>query len=129
MTQADQMAAGSFVGCLAGAPARGEYLDGLAAAGFTDASVTFTIEAAPRMCSDIIRAAVPGEPEGPEGDRGSLRRPVSRRPARGCRRHTQRATNLDLARCSLGPVCALHGVADDHPTRNGRRQFRVVGGG
>ena len=36
-----------------------EYLDGLAAAGFTDASVTFTHEAAPGMHSAIIRAVKP----------------------------------------------------------------------
>ena len=38
---------------------RAEYLDGLAAAGFTDASVTFTHEAAPGMHSAIIRAIKP----------------------------------------------------------------------
>jgi arsenite methyltransferase len=56
MTAADRAAAGSYVGCIAGALSRTEYLDGLAAAGFTDASVTFTNEAAPGMHSAIIRA-------------------------------------------------------------------------
>ena len=56
---ADRAAAGSYVGCIAGALSRTEYLDGLAAAGFTDASVTFTHEAAPGMHSAIIRAARP----------------------------------------------------------------------
>jgi hypothetical protein len=51
MTQADRMAGGSYVGCSAGSLSRGEYLDRLAAAGFTDASITFTAEAAPGMCS------------------------------------------------------------------------------
>ena len=37
----------------------GQYLDGLAAAGFAEASVTFTTEAAPGMHSAIIRAAKP----------------------------------------------------------------------
>jgi SAM-dependent methyltransferase len=59
MTPADRSAAGSYVGCIAGALSRGEYLDGLAAAGFTDASVTFTAEAAPGMHSAIIRAVKP----------------------------------------------------------------------
>jgi arsenite methyltransferase len=59
MTQTDRAAAGSYVGCIAGALSRTEYLDGLAAAGFTDASVTFTSEAAPGMHSAIIRAVKP----------------------------------------------------------------------
>ena len=56
---AERAAAGSYVGCIAGALSRAEYLDGLAAAGFTDASVTFTHEAAPGMHSAIIRAVKP----------------------------------------------------------------------
>ena len=59
LTHADRAAAGSYVGCIAGALSRAEYLDGLAAAGFTDASVTFTHEAAPGMHSAIIRAIKP----------------------------------------------------------------------
>ena len=59
LTAADRAAAGSYAGCIAGALSRAEYLDGLAAAGFTDASVTFTHEAAPGMHSAIIRAAKP----------------------------------------------------------------------
>jgi SAM-dependent methyltransferase len=50
---------GSYVGCIAGALSRGEYLDGLAAAGFVDASVTFTQQAADEMHSAIIRAIKP----------------------------------------------------------------------
>lgn len=52
---------GSFVGCIAGALSRSEYLDGLAAAGFVDASVTFTHEAADGMHAAIIRATKPVE--------------------------------------------------------------------
>ncbi len=59
LTAADRAAAGSYVGCIAGALSRAEYLGGLAAAGFTDASVTFTHEAAPGMHSAIIRAVKP----------------------------------------------------------------------
>ena len=50
---------GSYVGCIAGALSRSEYLDGLTAAGFADASVTFTTEAAPGLHSAIIRAVKP----------------------------------------------------------------------
>jgi arsenite methyltransferase len=59
MSEADRAAAGSYVGCIAGALARSEYLAGLAAAGFAGASVTFTHEAAPGMQSAIIRAVKP----------------------------------------------------------------------
>jgi len=59
LSPAERAAAGSYVGCIAGALSRAEYLDGLAAAGFADASVTFTNEAAPGMHSAIIRAVKP----------------------------------------------------------------------
>jgi arsenite methyltransferase len=59
LTAADRTAAGSYVGCIAGALSRTEYLDGLAAAGFTKSSVTFTSEAAPGLHSAIIRAVKP----------------------------------------------------------------------
>jgi arsenite methyltransferase len=59
LTPADRAAAGSYVGCIAGALSRAEYLDGLASAGFTEASVTFTHQAAPAMHSAIIRAVKP----------------------------------------------------------------------
>jgi arsenite methyltransferase len=59
LSAADRMAAGSYVGCIAGALSRAEYLDGLAAAGFAEASVRFTNEAAPGMHSAIIRAVKP----------------------------------------------------------------------
>ena len=59
LTPADRTAAGSYAGCIAGALSRTEYLEGLAAAGFTNATVTFTNEAAPGIHSAIIRAVKP----------------------------------------------------------------------
>jgi len=59
LSPAERAAAGSYVGCVAGALSRTEYLDGLAAAGFAAASVTFTAEAAPGMHAAIIRAVKP----------------------------------------------------------------------
>ena len=59
LSPAARAAAGSYVGCIAGALSRVEYLDGLAAAGFAAASVTFTSQAAPGMHSAIIRAVKP----------------------------------------------------------------------
>jgi arsenite methyltransferase len=60
LSPADRAAAGTYVGCVAGALSRAEYLDGLTAAGFDDASVTFTAQAAPGLHSAIIRAVKPG---------------------------------------------------------------------
>jgi arsenite methyltransferase len=60
LSPADRAAAGSYSGCIAGALSRTEYLDGLAAAGFADAAVTFTSEAAPGLHSAVIRAVKPG---------------------------------------------------------------------
>jgi arsenite methyltransferase len=59
LTLAERAAAGSNVGCIAGALSRAEYLDGLAAAGFAEASVTFTHQSAPGMHSAIVRAVKP----------------------------------------------------------------------
>lgn len=59
LSPADRAAAGSYVGCIAGSLSRAEYVDGLAAAGFADASVTFTNKVAPDMHSAIIRAVKP----------------------------------------------------------------------
>ncbi|WP_344807122.1 arsenite methyltransferase [Microlunatus ginsengisoli] len=50
---------GSYVGCIAGALSRQEYLDGLAAAGFVAADVRFTHPVADGMHSAIIRATKP----------------------------------------------------------------------
>ena len=59
LTPAERAARCSFVGCIAGALSRAEYLDGLASVGFVDADVTFTHEAAPGMHGAIIRASKP----------------------------------------------------------------------
>jgi arsenite methyltransferase len=59
LSATERAAAGSYVGCIAGALSRTEYLDGLTAAGFAEASVHFTHEAAPGMHSAIIRAVKP----------------------------------------------------------------------
>jgi arsenite methyltransferase len=64
LTSADRAERGSYVGCIAGALSRQEYLDGLAAAGFTNAEVTFTHQAAPGMHAAIVRAAKPADTRG-----------------------------------------------------------------
>lgn len=55
----DRAERGSYVGCIAGALSRREYLDGLTAAGFVDAEVEFTHDVAPGMHGAIIRATKP----------------------------------------------------------------------
>ena len=59
VSPAERAERGSYVGCIAGALSRSEYLDGLAAAGFTDASVTFTHEVAPGLHGAVVRATRP----------------------------------------------------------------------
>ena len=59
LSPADRAERGSYVGCIAGALSRTEYLDGLTAAGFTDPQVVFTHEAAPGMHGAIVRAVKP----------------------------------------------------------------------
>jgi arsenite methyltransferase len=50
---------GSYVGCIAGALSRQEYLDGLTSAGFSNATVRFTHQTADGMHSAIIQATKP----------------------------------------------------------------------
>jgi arsenite methyltransferase len=50
---------GSYVGCIAGAMSKSEYLAGLAAAGFMNATVTFTHEVAEGMHASIVNATKP----------------------------------------------------------------------
>jgi len=59
LTAAQRADRGSFVGCIAGALSKTEYLDGLATAGFIGAEVTFTHEVAPGMHGAIVRATKP----------------------------------------------------------------------
>ena len=59
LTADDRAARGSYVGCIAGALSRGEYVEGLEAAGFTDVSVTFTHKVADGMHGAIVKATKP----------------------------------------------------------------------
>lgn len=56
LSRADREARGSYVGCIAGALSKAEYEQGLARAGFVDASVAFTHEVADGMHGAIVRA-------------------------------------------------------------------------
>lgn len=55
----DRAERGSYVGCIAGALSRVEYVDGLTAVGFHNPTVEFTHQAVPGMHSAIIRATKP----------------------------------------------------------------------
>jgi hypothetical protein len=59
LTPTERAARGSYVGCIAGALSRAEYLEGLTAAGFVNATVRFTHQAAEGMHSAIIQATKP----------------------------------------------------------------------
>jgi SAM-dependent methyltransferase len=59
LTPAERADRGSYVGCVAGALSKVEYLEGLAAAGFVDVSVQFTRQAADGMHSAIVQATQP----------------------------------------------------------------------
>jgi arsenite methyltransferase len=61
LTPTERAARGSYVGCIAGALSRTEYLDGLAAAGFVNVAVRFTHQASDGMHSAIVQAAKPRE--------------------------------------------------------------------
>ncbi|VTR77220.1 arsenite methyltransferase [Cellulomonas hominis] len=63
LTPEERAERGSYVGCIAGALSRTEYLDGLAAAGFADAEVEFTHAVADGMHGAIVRARKPASEE------------------------------------------------------------------
>ncbi|MFS8478509.1 MAG: arsenite methyltransferase [Micromonosporaceae bacterium] len=59
LTPAERAERGDWAGCIAGALSRGEYEQGLRAAGFTDIQVTFTHAVADGLHSAIVRAVKP----------------------------------------------------------------------
>jgi SAM-dependent methyltransferase len=59
LSPAERAERGSYVGCIAGALSRSEYLQLLADAGFADASVTFTHEVADGLHGAVVRAVKP----------------------------------------------------------------------
>ena len=63
VTPAERAERGSYVGCIAGALSRSEYVAGLEAAGFEQVSVEFTHEVAEGMHGAIVKAVKTTEPE------------------------------------------------------------------
>jgi arsenite methyltransferase len=63
LTPEERADRGSYVGCIAGALAKGEYEAGLEAAGFEEISVGFTHEVADGMHGAIVKAVKTREPE------------------------------------------------------------------
>jgi arsenite methyltransferase len=62
LTPAERAERGSFVGCIAGALSRSEYVAGLEAAGFEQISVALTHEVVDGMHGAIVRAVKTAEP-------------------------------------------------------------------
>ncbi|HEU4941772.1 MAG TPA: arsenite methyltransferase [Gaiellaceae bacterium] len=56
LAQEERAERGSYVGCIAGALSKGEYVAGLEAAGFRDVSVDFTRRVADGMHSAVVKA-------------------------------------------------------------------------
>jgi arsenite methyltransferase len=63
LTAADRAERGSYVGCIAGALSKSEYVSGLEAAGFEDVSVEFTHEVADGMHGAIVKARKTERPQ------------------------------------------------------------------
>ncbi|MEW6582635.1 MAG: arsenite methyltransferase, partial [Actinomycetota bacterium] len=70
LTPAERRERGTWAGCIAGALAKGEYEALLAAAGFEDASVTFTHPVADGLHGAIVRAVKPARGAVPDTGRG-----------------------------------------------------------
>ena len=100
----DRAERGSYVGCIAGALSRQEYLDGLAAVGFVDAEVVYTHEAAPGMHSAIVRGRQAGRVLHP-GCAGLVLRPAGQSCLLRHRRAPSRLVRLPIAPAS--PVAAV----------------------
>ena len=62
VTEEERAERGSYVGCIAGALSKSEYVAGLEAAGFEDVSVEFTHEVADGMHGAIVKAVKTTEP-------------------------------------------------------------------
>jgi ubiquinone/menaquinone biosynthesis C-methylase UbiE len=63
LSQEERAERGSYVGCIAGALSKSEYIAGLEAAGFEDVSVEFTHQVADGMHGAIVKAVKTHEPE------------------------------------------------------------------
>jgi SAM-dependent methyltransferase len=76
LTPGDRAERGAWVGCIAGALSRGEYVAELAAAGFADISLSFTHQVGDGLHSAIIKATRPADATsavaGPAGARREL---------------------------------------------------------
>ena len=63
LTREERAARGGYVGCVAGALSKGEYVAGLQAAAFAEVSVEFTHEVADGMHGAIVKAVKTNEPK------------------------------------------------------------------
>ena len=113
----DQLAAhqraerGEYVGCIAGALSRREYLDGLARAGFVDATVEFTHAVADQMHGAIIRATKPAD--------GSLATATSTATAASCCSLAEASTCCEAE--AKADCCHTSDTTTDQPASCGCR--------
>jgi arsenite methyltransferase len=82
LSPAQRAERGAWVGCIAGALSKAEYQTGLAAAGCTEASVTFTHQVGDGLHSAVIRANKPTAAAAPATASAHLELPLARQP--GC---------------------------------------------
>jgi hypothetical protein len=64
LTPAQRAERGDYAGCIAGALSKNEYLEQLRAAGFTNATVTFTHEVADGLHGAIVSGTKPADAPG-----------------------------------------------------------------
>ena len=113
---------GAYVGCIAGALSRREYLDGLAAVGFVDATVEFTHAVADQMHGAIIRATKPAD-DTTDSDRGPPKRPAAARRPRRRRAARRRRRPTAATPATPRPTCRpAAAAADERHHRDGRRR-------
>ena len=121
LTPAERADRGSYVGCIAGALSRSEYIAGLAAVGFDGLSVRFTQQVADGMHNAIIQAVKPGA-AAPTSTAGDLQDLVIQTSAEA---HTESAACCDHATsttcCSTDAKAPCCGTTAGPPTSCGCR--------
>jgi arsenite methyltransferase len=108
---------GSYVGCIAGALSKGEYLAGLEAAGLEDVSVEFTHEVADGMHGAIVKARRTSSPSSPNGSSSLTAR---RRIDTKRRKHAAATSRRNANACNR-----LHAERNHHAPVRGSSRARA----
>ncbi len=126
LTPADRAERGTYVGCIAGALSRQEYLTGLEQAGFTGASVEFTHEAAPGMHAAVVRATKPTGRLECDADRAA--RDDLHRASRRSTGATPSPPNSHRGAFGRGVASDIRGPIDERVGRPGYRSHQELPG-